>query len=213
MRKLHRIALILALFVVACAPTGPGAKPDFSYSYLDRYPLTSRPVERIDVAAHRPSAGDAQRVQIAARNYLQSGQGKITIFVPQSGKEALSSGNWVRQELIAGGVPTSRIQWDARVMPNGIVRVAFATSGTSVRWNCSNLNEDIQQRADETSYLNRETVNFGCAYQANMRAQVEDPADFIHPRPETGIDPVRTANAVRQLRSKQGTSSTEALNP
>ena len=202
MRTFTIIAPVLTLLLVACSPSGPGAKTDFVYSYQDRYPLTAKPVSRIDVAAHRPAPGDAERIQAAAWQFRRSGQGKIVIFVPQTGQAALSSGNWVKQELIAQGIPSSRIQWDARAMPAGLVRVAYAQTADQTAWNCTNLNEDLQQRANETSGLNREPVNFGCAFQSNMKTQVEHAADFIQPRQETGVDPVRAANAVRQLRTK-----------
>lgn len=207
MRPLQSIPIAILLTLAGCAPSGPGAKSDFVYSYMDRYPLTAQPVVRVEVSGYRPQSGDVQIVQSTARQFLRTGQGKIIIFVPQSGSAALSSGHWVKQELVAAGVPPSRIQWDARPLPNGTIRIAFGGSNTQSAWNCTNLLEDVQQRADETSHLNREMVNFGCAFQSNVRAQVDNPSDFVKPRLETGIDPVRTANAVNQLRTKQATPS------
>lgn len=195
-----------------CAARGPGASPDFVYSYLDRYPLAGTAVDRIDVSAFRPSAGDNAQIARLARDFKRAGQGKIVIFVPQSGNAALASGNWVKQELVAQGVSPNRIQWDARALPANTVRVAFAGAGAPARWDCTNLNEDVQQREDETSWLNREPVNFGCAYQSNVRAQVEDPRDFARPRPEGMTDPVRAANAVRRLRTT-GAAAAAPANP
>lgn len=194
--------MLAMLFAIGgCAATGPGAGPDFVYAYSERYPLMGANVDRVDVSAFRPQVGDAARVRRIAGDFVRNGQNKIVIFVPQSGPGAMSSGNWVKQELVAQGVPPGRIQWDSRPLPDGIVRIAYAGQGGATRWDCTNLYEDVQQRADETSWLNREIVNFGCAYQSNMRAQVENPRDFVRPRPEGPMDPVHAANAVRQLRN------------
>lgn len=220
MRARRMVIALMVPLLAACAAEGPGADKDFVYSYMDRYPLTSKAATRIDVSAGRPGSGETQLIQMFGRRFLQSGQGKIVIFVPQSGPAALSSGNWVKDALLMAGVPASRITWDARAMPPdaramppGIVRVAFADRGGQTPWNCTNLNEDVQQRADQTSYLNRELVNFGCAFQSNVRAQVENPGDFVQPRPETGIEPVRAANSVRQLRSKQPSPTVSPSSP
>jgi pilus biogenesis lipoprotein CpaD len=210
MKKTANSIILIGLCIpllAACA-SGPGASPDFVYSFTDRYPLSSPSVSRIDVAASRPRYGDEQRVRNMAVQFLRSGQGKIVIFVPQEGAGALSSGNWVKQELIAQGVPNSRIQWDTRPMAPGLVRLAYAGGVSRAVWSCTNLNEDVQQRADETAHLNRETINFGCAFQSNLRAQADNPNDFVHPRAESPTDPVRAANAVRRLRTPpQGTNA------
>lgn len=198
---LRSLAVLALALVAACGATGPGASPDFVYSYAERYPLSGAQVDRIDVAGFRPAAGDAARVARIARDFTRAGQGKIVIFVPQTGQSALASGQWVRQELIAQGVAPSRIQWDARDLPAGMVRVAYAGTGRAAQWDCTNLTEDVQQREAQTSWLNRETVNFGCAYQSNLRAQADNPRDFVMPRPEGPSDPVHAANAVRRLRN------------
>jgi pilus biogenesis lipoprotein CpaD len=187
-------------------------------SVEQRYPLTaSAQARRVDVRAFTPSSSDRQRLAQASVDYLRHGSGNIVIFVPQSGQGALSSGNWVKQELIAQGIAPHKIQWDARDMPQGLVRVAFSSRGRGIGQACTNLNEDVQQFEDGTSYLNRETVNFGCAYQSNMRLQADNPQDFLRPRPEGGMDPVRTVRAIRDHRTGTNNQppppSTGALTP
>jgi len=172
----------------------------YSYASSDRYGLGAPRVERIDVNAN-PTPQDAVRIARIGREFARSGAEKIVIFVPQTGPGALSSGQWVKQELMANGVPARHIQWDARPLPTGIVRIAFSARAARGKSDCTNLGEDLQQFENQTSYLNRETVNFGCSYYANIFAQADNPNDFIRPRIEGAMDPIRAANAVRQRRT------------
>lgn len=203
-RPQRRIAFLMylpLLLIAGCAERSINAY-DAPYSFEDRYPLTAQTqIKRADVSAFTPTLSDTQRVAAMASDFRRSGNGKIVIFVPQSGTAALSSGNWVKQELVAQGVSPNAIQWDARPLPAGIVRLAFSTRAAQGFEPCSNQGEDIQQFENNTSYLNRETVNFGCAYQSNMRRQADNPNDFIRPRPEGYMDPVRTVRAIRDHRS------------
>ena len=200
----RRLALVMCfhlLLIAGCAERTSLAN-SVPYSFEDRYPLSARAqIQRADVSAFTPTLSDTQRVAAMASEFRRSGNGKMVIFVPQSGAAALSSGNWVKQELVAQGVSPNAIQWDARPLPAGTVRLAFSTRAAQGFEPCSNLGEDIQQFENSTSYLNRETVNFGCAYQSNMRRQADNPNDFLRPRPEGYMDPVRTVRAIRDHRA------------
>ena len=177
---------------------------NFDYAFTERHPLLQSRIDRIEVAAMVPSSGDVARVQTIARAFRAGGQGKIAIFVPLNASASSGAGVWVKQELIAQGVSPNRIQWDARPLPSGIVRVAFQGQGTRRPPQCTNIGEDVQQRENDTSWLNRETFNFGCAYQANIAMQADDKADFVRPRMEGPIDPVRAAETVRRRRASIG---------
>lgn len=200
MKRINRTTLTL---IAAAALSGCGGREqsDFSYGFAERYPLGQPRIERIDVAAANPSRQDEARVARLGRDFVRSGAKTIVIFVPQSGPGALSSGQWVKQELVANGVGVSRIQWDARDLPLGTVRIAYSTLALNQKWTCSNLHEDVQQYENQTAYLNREWANFGCAYQSNMKAQVDNPNDFVRPRPEGNMDAIRAADAVRRART------------
>ena len=51
---------------------------------------------------------------------------------------------------------------------------------------CGTWPEDLGPSIKNKGYEeNRQYYNFGCAYQRNMAAMVENPADFAQPRPET----------------------------
>lgn len=191
------VLISVAAILAGCA----GRTPDvYSYAYSDRHSIANPRVERIDVGAN-PTPQDTVRVARFGYEFTRTGTGKIVIFVPQTGAGSLSSGQWVKQELIASGVAARHIQWDARPMPTGTVRVAFSKIRSGETSPCTNLFEDLQQFENQTSYLNRETANFGCAYHATMLAQADNPNDFMRPRIESPIDPIRAANAVRERRT------------
>ena len=195
--------IVLGALLLTLAGCGrPSA--DFQYAFTDRHPIVQTRIDRIEVAALVPSSTDLARVRGIARAYRSVGQGKIAIFVPIAQPVSAGAGVWVKQELIAQGVSPNRIQWDARPLPQGIVRVAFQGQGTRNPPRCTNIHEDVQQRENDTSWLNRETVNFGCAYQANIAMQADDNADFLRPRMEGPIDPVRAAETVRRRRANIG---------
>lgn len=198
--------ICVATALAACAGREQGG---FDYAYADRYALDQARVERFDVGS-RPTPQGAERIARIGHSFVRSGSGKIVIFVPQTGTGALSSGQWVKQELIAAGVAARHIQWDTRPLPIGTIRVAFSTRGADGQLRCTNLGEDVQQFENQTSYLNRETRNFGCAYNANLHAQADNPNDFIRPRQESVMDPVRAANAVRQRRTGSETAAPTA---
>lgn len=198
------VCLLIGFGMSACAGRMSTRDADFKYAFEDRYPISRPRIERIDVSGSQPTPQDIERIASFGRSFVRSGTGKIVIFVPETGAGALASGQWVKRELIANGVSATRIQWDARSLPAGLVRVAFSTQTPAGGWSCTNLNEDVQQREDQESYLNRELVNFGCAYQSNMLAQADDPHDFIRPRPEGAADATRLANAVKQRRAQSG---------
>lgn len=200
MKSTNRMILTL-MAAAALSSCGGREQSEFIYGFAERYPLSQPRIERIDVAAANPSRQDEARVARLGRDFVRSGAKTIVVFVPQSGPGALSSGQWVKQELVANGVSASRIHWDARELPLGTVRIAFSTPALNQKWACTNLHEDVQQYENQTAYLNREWINFGCAYQSNMKAQVDNPNDFVRPRPEGNVDAVRAADAVRRART------------
>jgi len=51
---------------------------------------------------------------------------------------------------------------------------------------------------EQELFENKSYYNFGCAYQRNMAAMVDNPADLVQPRPET---PAYTTGAAPRSRS------------
>lgn len=76
------------------------------------------------------------------------------------------------------------------------IRVAYAamTAGTGP---CGRWPEDVLNTGE-----NRHYANFGCAYQQNLAAQLENPMDILAPRKRTEIDPENRAAAIEQYKAR-----------
>jgi pilus assembly protein CpaD len=72
---------------------------------------------------------------------------------------------------------------------------------------CGLWPEDLGPSLEDKSYSqNREYYNFGCAYQRNMAAMVDNPSDLVQPRPETPAYTARRTEGFDKYR--KGESST-----
>jgi pilus assembly protein CpaD len=69
--------------------------------------------------------------------------------------------------------------------------------------------EDLGPSIKNKSYYeNKSYYNFGCAYQRNMAAMVDNPSDLVQPRPETPAYTLRRSEAFEKYR--KGTTTTTA---
>ena len=72
---------------------------------------------------------------------------------------------------------------------------------------CGLWPEDLGPSIKNKSYFeNKPYYNFGCAYQRNMAAMVDNPADLVQPRSETPAYTSRRITAFEKYR--KGTSTT-----
>ena len=72
---------------------------------------------------------------------------------------------------------------------------------------CGLWPEDLGPSIKNKSYFdNKPYYNFGCAYQRNMAAMVDNPSDLVQPRPETPAYTARRTEAFEKYR--KGTSTT-----
>jgi pilus assembly protein CpaD len=56
-------------------------------------------------------------------------------------------------------------------------------------------------------YENKPYYNFGCAYQRNMAAMIDNPSDFVQPRPETPPYTARRNEAFEKYRKGNTTTT------
>ena len=77
----------------------------------------------------------------------------------------------------------------------------------SVAGPCGLWPEDLGPSIKNKSYFeNKSYYNFGCAYQRNMAAMVDNPSDLVQPRPETPAYTTRRTTAFEKYR--KGTPTT-----
>jgi pilus assembly protein CpaD len=73
---------------------------------------------------------------------------------------------------------------------------------------CGLWPEDLGPSIKNKSYYeNRPYYNFGCAYQRNMAAMVDNPSDFVQPRSETPAYTTRRTEAFEKYRKGTTTAT------
>src|SRR5262249_27848269 len=139
----------------------------------------------------------------------------IIVDVPTNTPNARAAESAVgeaRAVLQAGGVPGGAIKL-RRYIPDdprtlATVRLSYprmaAVAGPCGVWP-ADLGPSIK---DPTYFENKSYYNFGCAYQRNMAAMVENPSDLVQPRPETPAYTIRRTEGFEKYR-KGSTTATD----
>lgn len=148
-----------------------------------------------------------------AQTWLHEGTGAVNADVPVNTPNARAAAESMReiQSLFAAlGVPANGIvvrnykPRDPRHL--AAIRLTYprmaATAGPCGVWP-----EDLGPSIKNKSYFeNRSYYNFGCAYQHNMAAMADNPADLVQPRSETPPYTTRRTAAFEKFR--KGTTTT-----
>jgi len=147
-----------------------------------------------------------------AQSWLRQGTGTISADVPAGTPNARAAGDTMReiQSLFAAaGVPphgvSIRTYQPKDVRQMAAIRLSYprmsATAGPCGLWP-DDLGPTIKNK---NWYDNKPDWNFGCAYQRNMAAMVDNPADLVQPRSET---PAYTARRTALFdKYRKGTST------
>jgi len=184
--------------------------------YRLRHPIVIQEADRSVVIFVGHARGDlsaAQRADVIglARIWVSEGTGAIVADVPvdtANARAAASSFREIRSLLVASGVPSRAIALhhyhpdNPRTLPT--IRLSYPKIA-AVAGPCGLWPEDLGPSIKDRGYFeNRSYSNFGCAYQRNLAAMVDNPADLVQPRAETpayterrseGFDKYRKGNA------------------
>jgi pilus assembly protein CpaD len=221
-RRALRIAgafLGLAVALGACTHTDQVATtasvPD---DYRLRHPIAVHEANRsvvIFVGQARGGLSAEQRADVMglAHIWLQEGTGAIVADVPVGTPNARAAADAFREAqalLTAAGVPSRGVTMrhyhpdDPRQLAT--LRLSYpkimAEAGPCGLWP-----EDLGPSIKDKSYLeNTSYYNFGCSYQHNIAAMVDNPADLLQPRAETPAYTIRRSEGFEKYR--KGTTST-----
>jgi pilus assembly protein CpaD len=149
-----------------------------------------------------------------AQTWLREGTGAISADVPVSTPNARAAADSFREIqalLAASGVPPRGIVVrhyrpdDPRQMAT--IRLNYPKI-SAVAGPCGLWPEDLGPSIKNKSYFENKSsyYNFGCAYQRNMAAMVDNPADLEQPRPESPAYTARRSVAFERYR--KGTTTT-----
>src|SRR3954451_8396705 len=138
------------------------------------------------------SASQRSDVNGLAQIWLREGTGAINADLPTGTPNARAAADTfreVRATLMAAGIPAHGIivrnyhPDDPRQLAT--IRLNYAKLD-AVAGPCGLWPDDLGPSANNPGYLeNKPYYNFGCAYQRNMAAMVDNPSDLVQPRSES----------------------------
>jgi pilus assembly protein CpaD len=186
--------------------------------YRLRHPIAIQEADRsvvIFVGHARGGLSAPQRADVAglAQAWVREGTGAIVADVPvdtPNAQAAASSFQEIKALLAAGGVPARGITLrqyhpiDPRTLAT--IRLSYPRMAAVVG-PCGVWPEDLGPSLQNKSYSeNKQYYNFGCAYQRNMAAMIDNPSDLVQPRSETPPYTARRVNSYEKY--KKGTTTT-----
>ena len=223
-KRVFRIAgalVGLAVALGACTHTDDvtttASVPD---DYRLRHPIAIQEADRsvvIFIGHARGGLSGPQRADVMglAQLWLQEGTGAITADVPVGTSNARAAANSIHEIqalLAAAGVPPRGLVVrnyhpdDPRQLP--AIRLNYPKI-SAVAGPCGLWPEDLGPSIKDKSYFeNKPYYNFGCAYQRNMAAMIDNPSDLVQPRTETPAYTMRRTEAFEKYRKGAPTTTT-----
>jgi len=187
--------------------------------YRLRHPIAIQEAERsvvIFVGRARGGLSAEQRADVMglAQTWLHEGTGAIIADVPNGTPNARPAADAFREVqalLSAAGVPPRGITVrhyhpeDPRQLAT--IRLNYSKI-SAVAGPCGLWPEDLGPSIKDKSYFeNKSYYNFGCAYQRNMAAMIDNPADLVQPRSETPAYTTRRTEGFEKYRQGATTAT------
>lgn len=210
----------LAVVLGACTHTDEAVTTaSLPNDYRERHPIAIQEADRsvvIFVGQARGGLSAAQRADVIglAQIWLHEGTGAIIADVPVNTPNARTAADAFREiqaTLAASGVPPRGIKVrnyhpeDPRQLAT--IRLNYPKI-TAVAGPCGLWPEDLGPSIHDKNYFdNRSYYNFGCAYQRNMAAMVDNPSDLVQPASETPAYTARRTAAFEKYRKANPTTT------
>ncbi len=208
----------LATVLGACTHTEDVVTASVPNDYRQRHPIAITEADQsmvIFVGNGRGGLSPSQRADVAglAQTWLREGTGAIVADVPigtPNARAAAASYQEARALLASAGVPSHGVTLhhyqpdDPRAL--GTIRLSYPKIA-AVAGPCGVWPEDLGFSIANRSYFeNKPYYNFGCAYQRNMAAMIDNPSDLVQPRSETPAYTIRRNAAFEKYRKGEPTS-------
>jgi pilus assembly protein CpaD len=210
----------LALALGACTHTDEVLTASVPDDYRLRHPIAIQEADQsvvIFVGHARGGLSAAQRADVIglAQTWLREGTGAISADLPintPNARAAADSFREIQALLAAAGVPPRGIvvrhyhPQDPRLMAT--IRLNYPKI-SAMAGPCGLWPEDLGPSIKNKSYSeNKSYYNFGCAYQRNMAAMIDNPEDLVQPRSETPPYTLRRTAAFEKYRKGAPTTTT-----
>jgi pilus assembly protein CpaD len=211
----------LAVALGGCMRTGEEvATASIPEDYRLRHPIVIEEANKsivVFVGQGRGGLSAEQRTDVMglAQTWLHEATGPINADVPvgtPNARMAADSMREIRALLAAGGVPPRGIAVRRYHPENPRHMAAIRLSYPKISAEagpCGLWPDDLGPSVKNKSYFeNKSYYNFGCAYQRNMAAMVDNPADLVQARPETPPYTARRSEAYEKYRKGTATTTT-----
>jgi pilus assembly protein CpaD len=144
-----------------------------------------------------------------ASAYLRYGHGALILSTPSGSANAEAASmlaGQTRMSLVDAGVSYGAVAgstYDASSDASAPIIVTFARFEAQAPECAPIYTQDLAHQEDNQAW-----GSFGCAMQANLAAEIEDPADLLQPRPDAPRDSNRRAAVMDAYRAGRTTHAT-----
>lgn len=199
------LALALPLALAACMGDPAGGLGPTPLTPTSRFSLQVEPdVDRVALAVHETGLSGAQQSALAAladRFGVQGGS-VLRIEAPSGGDPVSAEFAWrVKSALEVMGARSVQVVGYEAPDPRAPVVVGFETVRAVVPRCGTYWGSMTRTEANESA------SNFGCAVNANLAAQIDNPRDIVTPRGMTPVDTGRRAVVYDNYRKGEATAA------
>jgi pilus assembly protein CpaD len=209
----------LAVVLGACTHTNSDVTASIPDDYRQRHPIAITEANKsivVFVGEARGGLSSSQNTDVAgfAQTWLHEGTGAIVADVPigtPNARAAAASLREIQTLLASVGVPPHGVTvhqyhpTESRQL--AAIRLSYPKI-SAVAGPCGLWPDDLGPSIKDKGYFeNKQYQNFGCAYQRNMAAMVDNPSDLEQPRPETPAYTPRRTEAFEKYRKGTPTAT------
>jgi pilus assembly protein CpaD len=209
----------LAVVLGACTHTDQDVTASVPDDYRLRHPIAIQEANRsvvIFVGQARGGLSASQRADVMglAQTWLHEATGAIVADLPtdtSNARAAADSFREIQSLLTAAGIPPRGIVVH-RFHPDdprqlATIRLSYPKI-SAVAGPCGLWPDDTGPSIKNKNYFeNKQYYNFGCAYQRNMAAMVDNPSDLVQPQSETPPYTTRRSEAFEKYRKGNVTTT------
>jgi pilus assembly protein CpaD len=214
------LAAVLAGGLGACASDRNTTGSVYPNDVRARHPivLTDQPqvLDVFPTGAGFLDPRQATDVDAFLLDYRRYGRGGLLIESPQGLPPATAAAvartvDTVRLRAVERGVPAAAVALSPYPVRDPVaasaVRMSFQRMQAKVAGACGLWPQDLAEGDAGFNARNEPYWNLGCANQANVAAQIDDPIDLVRARTEGRIDTIRRTKDILQMREGKDPST------